>query len=611
MHAPRQLALAVTLAGALVTASAPVAHAAPEARSGTSVVQGAPSDATAPQAQVSGAAERSLPLEGNVLAATSTADFMLAGVTWDIAGPEVTGVELRVREGGSYGDWERLEINEASTAVDGRLGTQPLITNGADGVEVRLTTTDGSATRDARVETVDPGTSDLDGRQAEAATPAGAAAPSPVISSQDAAAASASAAASTSSTPSLSAAQVESLRPAVVSRSAWGADESLRRDWGTVIQPKAMVLHHTASTNSYTAAQAAAQVRGIYVYQAKTLGWGDIGYNFLVDKFGTVYEGRHRSLETTLTGAHTAGFNTQAFGVSALGNYEEVDAPAALVESITRVGAWQVAKHGIDLDGTVTLTSEADSSTSTVRFRRGQQVSLPTFFGHITTSYTACPGKHLIPKLPAIRTAMAARIAAVSAPVPEPVESVVVQGPDTVGSDTALRATADWSGSVRTTVRPGHLVTRTGYVKRGWVGVRTQFGRIGWVPGSSLEPAEVRKALSRQTVRTAPDWSSTGSTVLGVGEPAVLTGSVKRGWAGVRTLTGRIGWVPGSALGRAGLRTAAVDTPLRATADWSGTVRRTVRAGESVVPTGYVKRGWVQVRALDGTLGYVAGAALA
>lgn len=323
---------------------------------------------------------------GNTLRFANTGSFMAAGVTWDADGPEVTEVLVRAKEGSSFGEWESLEINDGTTVVDGRMGSQPLVSNGADGVQARLITADGSPAKNARLTLIDPGTFELDGQQT----------------------------AVQSAYTNLSSSQVDKLRVSVVPRAGWGADESIRKDFGSRIQPKAMVIHHTASTNSYTKEQASAQVRAIYLYQAKTLGWGDIGYNFLVDKFGTRYEGRYGSLDQVRTGAHTIGVNDQTMAISALGNYETADAPKAMVDSISSLAAWQMAKYDIDPTGSTRLTSYADQKTSSVRRPYGTAFTAPTLFGHVTTSYTACPGKYLIADLPAIKNTVATKINAAS-----------------------------------------------------------------------------------------------------------------------------------------------------------------------------------------------------
>jgi hypothetical protein len=102
--------------------------------------------------------------------------------------------------------------------------------------------------------------------------------------------------------------------PTYTSRAGWGADESLVRGTSAANQLKAVVIHHTAGTNSYTAAQSAEIVRGILVYHTKTLGWADIGYNMLVSKYGQVFEGRSGGLHRNIVGAHAYGFNTGSSG---------------------------------------------------------------------------------------------------------------------------------------------------------------------------------------------------------------------------------------------------------------------------------------------------------
>src|SRR5205823_9357212 len=105
---------------------------------------------------------------------------------------------------------------------------------------------------------------------------------------------------------------------------------------------KAAVVHHTAGTNTYTPSQAAAIVRGIEVYHVKGNGWNDIGYNFLVDRYGTVYEGRGGGIDRNVIGAHSLGFNTGTVGVSLLGDFSAVPPPAAIQSALVQLLSWRV-----------------------------------------------------------------------------------------------------------------------------------------------------------------------------------------------------------------------------------------------------------------------------
>ncbi len=109
--------------------------------------------------------------------------------------------------------------------------------------------------------------------------------------------------------------------PAIVTRAGWKADEKIRR--GRTIYAQAVrfaLVHHTAGSNSYSPEQSAAIVRGIEIYHVKGNGWNDIGYNFLVDKYGQVFEGRYGGMERNVVGAHSEGFNTGSVGVALIGN---------------------------------------------------------------------------------------------------------------------------------------------------------------------------------------------------------------------------------------------------------------------------------------------------
>src|SRR5258705_92285 len=117
--------------------------------------------------------------------------------------------------------------------------------------------------------------------------------------------------------------------PPLIGREAWGANEAIRRappSYAPSVQFG--LVHHTAGSNSYTASQSAAIVRGIEVYHVKGNGWNDIGYNFLVDKYGQVFEGRYGGVDKNVIGAHAEGFNTGSAGVAVLGTYGSAAPPA-------------------------------------------------------------------------------------------------------------------------------------------------------------------------------------------------------------------------------------------------------------------------------------------
>ena len=104
-------------------------------------------------------------------------------------------------------------------------------------------------------------------------------------------------------------------------------------------------VHHTASTNSYDATTALENIRAIYAYDAQVLGWCDIAYNFLVDKFGRIFEGRYGGVDRPVHGTHTGGFNTDTFAVAALGNYQDIPPTTVMVSSIAHVLGWKLGLY--------------------------------------------------------------------------------------------------------------------------------------------------------------------------------------------------------------------------------------------------------------------------
>ncbi|MGW6621877.1 N-acetylmuramoyl-L-alanine amidase [Nocardia sp. NPDC055002] len=178
--------------------------------------------------------------------------------------------------------------------------------------------------------------------------------------------------------------------PAVISRAQWGADESMRCEDPTYDDGlSGVVVHHTAGRNDYSPAESVAIVRGIYAYHAETLGWCDIGYNALVDKYGQIFEGHFGGLDRPVQGAHTGGFNENTAGVAFIGNHESEEPTQAAVTAISEFIGWRTRIAGLDPLGTTTMISEGTEFTP---FSKGEQVQLPVVFSHRDVGNTACAG---------------------------------------------------------------------------------------------------------------------------------------------------------------------------------------------------------------------------
>ncbi|MGW0817527.1 N-acetylmuramoyl-L-alanine amidase [Streptomyces viridiviolaceus] len=189
--------------------------------------------------------------------------------------------------------------------------------------------------------------------------------------------------------------------PAIVGRADWGADESLVTDPPSYLDKvDAVFVHHTAGTNDYDCAESPAIIRAILTYHVKTNGWSDIGYNFFVDKCGTLFEGRAGGVDKPVRGAHTYGFNGYSAGVSLLGDYENGGTPtAAAKQAIADLSAWKLGLHGVDPEATVTLTAAGDTGV----YKGGERATLNTISGHRDGYATLCPGATLYSALPEIR----------------------------------------------------------------------------------------------------------------------------------------------------------------------------------------------------------------
>jgi hypothetical protein len=179
--------------------------------------------------------------------------------------------------------------------------------------------------------------------------------------------------------------------PAIVPRSGWQADETIRRGSPSFAPAIRLALvHHTAGANGYTAAQSPAIVKAIQLYHVKGNGWNDIGYNFLVDRFGTVFEGRYGGIQRNVVGAHAEGFNTGSVGVALLGEYGSLPVAAQARDALARTLAWRLDIAHVDPATTLSFISGGNA-----RFPAGLPVFLRTVSGHRDTGFTDCPGNAL------------------------------------------------------------------------------------------------------------------------------------------------------------------------------------------------------------------------
>jgi len=190
-------------------------------------------------------------------------------------------------------------------------------------------------------------------------------------------------------------------KPAIVTRANWGANESWRRCDPGYADVKMAFIHHTVTGNSYSRSEAPAVVRAVYYYHARSCGFNDIGYNFLIDRYGTIYEGRYGGVDKGVVGAQTLGFNTGSTGISLIGDFSGATPPSAAITSLKKLLAWKFDVHHVDPTSAVTMYCGSSD-----KYRAGQYATFPSIAGHRDACYTSCPGARLYAKLPAVRSSV-------------------------------------------------------------------------------------------------------------------------------------------------------------------------------------------------------------
>jgi len=179
-------------------------------------------------------------------------------------------------------------------------------------------------------------------------------------------------------------------QPPLISRAAWGCPEpNSSVNWPPEYCPTLkIIVHHTVTSNNPP--DPAAAVRAIYYYHATELGWGDIGYNFLIDQYGNVYEGRYGG--DNVIGGHAAQYNPGSVGIALLGNFMTEWPTQAAQDALVKWCAWECSRHHIDPTGQGLFVDK----------------NLANICGHRDAMPTACPGDTLYSLLPNIRSRTAA-----------------------------------------------------------------------------------------------------------------------------------------------------------------------------------------------------------
>ncbi|ORL30002.1 N-acetylmuramoyl-L-alanine amidase [Prescottella equi] len=371
-------------------------------------------------------------LGATVKQVTQDTPFSMVGVTAADLQSSVTQLRAKLADG-SWGEWITPDLIDGSS--NGKQGTEPVFVGDTNAVQILVTPKDGAAgaagTTEAPAVTdpTDPALrapgaaeapeapaaeapapqEESDATQPLGYTPAAVSKPlrQATLTANDVAAVLINPGSGPQDANLADIATPTSVNGVnIISRKAWGANEGIRCQNPTYDDSTGgATVHHTAETNNYTREQSAGIVRGIYAYHAQSLGWCDIGYNVLVDRFGQIFEGRFGGLDRPVQGAHAGGFNENTVGIAMMGNFVNEPAPAATIESVGKYLGWRLKLANLNPKGQVTMYSEG---TQYSKYPLGQRVVLPTIFAHRDVGYTECPGSAAYAQMDQIRNIAAA-----------------------------------------------------------------------------------------------------------------------------------------------------------------------------------------------------------
>jgi hypothetical protein len=191
-------------------------------------------------------------------------------------------------------------------------------------------------------------------------------------------------------------------QPDIIARSWWATAACHPRKPAVFGAVDLAFVHHTVSSNAYRPSQSAGMVRAICLFHKFGHGWNDIGYNFVVDRYGQIFEARAGGIDESIVGAQAGGYNVYSTGVALLGNFTGHGPPRRTFNALSRLIAWKLSVHGIQVPGHVTVQVTRQGAPYS-RYRAGAHVRLNRIAGHRDADTTSCPGAAMYRQLPRLR----------------------------------------------------------------------------------------------------------------------------------------------------------------------------------------------------------------
>ncbi len=286
---------------------------------------------------------------GHVARLTTDQRFNLVGLRW--RGARSARVSLRARTGGHWSPWVEVGHSDG-IGRGGRTVSDPVWAGEADALELRSDRSLPGLVADFQNTT---GTATARDRAVTAMRHGVAAVARPVLGLIGG-----------------SGAQAAPVAPHILPRSSWNDGSCRPRAKPLYGSVRMALVHHTVTLNDYSPEDSASIVLAICRYHVQQNGWNDIGYNFLADKYGQVFEGRAGGIDQAVVGAQAQGWNSQSTGVSVLGTYTQTPLSQAGLNALGQLLAWKLSLHGVSPLGRVTLTSPGGSEN---RWSAGSRVT--------------------------------------------------------------------------------------------------------------------------------------------------------------------------------------------------------------------------------------------